>query len=306
MSLLVVGSVAFDTITNPFGTIVEGLGGSAVYFSLAALPFSPVKIVAVVGTDFPEEHFNLLRKKGVDIDGLTVMPGNTFRWTGEYNADLNTATTLETQLNVFAHFKPDLPPSYRTVSSLFLANIDPVLQHDVLDLVEKPVFVGCDTMNYWIENKRDHLLDVLKHVDLLFINEDEAKMLTNTNHPLDAVQIIMDMGPTTIVIKRGAAGVALFQKEHMFIAPVYLPTRAVDTTGAGDSFAGGFMGYINKTGDHSWNNFKRAALVGTIIASFNIESFSVHRLNQLKKSEILQRWQEFVAMIDIQTENLSL
>ncbi|MBN2383422.1 sugar kinase [bacterium] len=302
MSVLVVGSVALDTITNPFGTIEEGLGGSAVYFSLAARAFTSVKLVAVVGTDFPEEHMQLLRDHGVDLDGLKVETGNTFRWTGEYSADLNMARTLDTQLNVFAHFKPVLPPSYRHVDSLFLANIDPHLQRDVLAQVDKPVFVGCDTMNFWIEQKREGVLEVLKLVDVLFINEDEARMLTGMKHLFDCAQAILALGPNTVAIKRGASGVALFQQDRVFVAPVYLPARAVDTTGAGDSFAGGFMGFVTKAQDHSWETLKRAAVMGTLLASLNIESFSIHRLHTLKQTEIMERWLEFQKMTEYKPE----
>lgn len=306
MSLLVVGSVALDTVSNPYGTIEEGLGGSAVYFALAAIPFTTTSIVAVIGTDFPKEHINLLKQKGIDVEGLNISKGRTFRWSGKYSDDLNIATTLDTQLNVFADFKPKLPAAYKKIPSLFLANIDPKLQLDVLDQIESPQFVGFDTMNFWIDGQRDDVIEVMKRVNIIFINEDEAKMLTNKKHLLDCAESILKAGPQTAVIKRGSAGVALFQENKMFAAPVYLPTRAVDTTGAGDSFAGGFMAFVDRTGNQSWETLKRAAVIGTLIASFNIEAFSITRLNMLQHDEIKTRWQEFSEITSYGLEPLDL
>ncbi|MFC1852770.1 PfkB family carbohydrate kinase [candidate division CSSED10-310 bacterium] len=302
MTLLVVGSVALDTVTNQYGKIEDGLGGSAVYFSLAANPFCAVKMVAAVGTDFPQDHIDLLKRKNIDLDGLMTAPGRTFRWMGEYSPDLNNAKTLDTQLNVFEHFKPVLPAEYKVVQSLFLANIDPVLQLNVLSQIENKAIVACDTMNYWITQQKDDVMKVLQKVNLLFINEEEAKMLSETKHITDCARFILEHGPETVIIKRGASGVAVFQEHNVFVAPAHCVATPVDTTGAGDSFAGGFMGFLTRAGDTSWATVKRAAVVGTIIASFNIESFSIHRLNLLKTSEIQQRWQTFSHMTEFQAE----
>lgn len=301
MSIVVVGSVALDSVTNIHGKIEEGLGGSAVYFSLAASLFTPVSLVAVVGRDFPDNFRALLADRKVDLTGLSVVPGATFRWVGEYTPDLNRAITLDTQLNVFKDFKPDLPVEYRTAPTLFLANIDPVLQLEVLNQMAKPRLVGLDTMNFWIERQREDLMKVLRRTTILFINEDEAKMLSGKSMMLDCARAILDCGPETVVIKRGAAGVSLFQKGNMFSAPVYSAARVIDTTGAGDSFAAGFMGYLTREDNYSWEHLKRAAICGTITASFNIESFSIHRLHGLRTDEFSGRWREFAAMTSYTT-----
>lgn len=302
MSLVVVGSVALDTVSNQFGAIEEGLGGSAVYFSLAASPFTNVKIVAVVGDDFRQDYIDLLKSKSIDTKGLYRQDGKTFRWIGEYSEDLGVAHTIDTQLNVFESFQPKLPRGYRNVETLFLANIDPDLQLDVLEQVKNPKLVACDTMNFWIEKKREKVLEVLKHVNMLFINEDEAKMLANNNKLLESAAFILSKGPDTVFIKRGGAGVFVVQKDQIHLAPAYCVVQAIDTTGAGDSFAGGCMGYLTKTRDLSFANIKRAAAVGTILASFNIESFSIHRLHLLREDEIQERWVNFKKVTDFNSE----
>lgn len=296
MTVLVVGSVALDTVSNQYGRIDEGLGGSATYFSLAAISFCPVNLVAVVGTDFPRNFQDLLVNRGIDIRGLKSTPGQTFRWSGEYTPDLNRAITLETRLNVFEQFRPVIPQEYRSVESLFLANIDPVLQLDVLSKVDNPRLVACDTMNFWIERQHAQVMEVLRKVTILFINEEEARMLSGVKSLVESARFILANGPSTVVIKRGVGGVAVFQGDKVFTAPVYCTAKVIDTTGAGDSFAGGFMGYLTRRGDYSWENITRAAICGTIIASFNIESFSIHRLNLLRREEVEHRWREYAAM----------
>lgn len=306
MSTLVVGSVALDTISNVHGTIDEGLGGSAVYFSLAASPFTQVNMVAVVGDDFSPAYIELLKNKKVGTEGIKTVRGKTFRWKGEYTPSLDQAITLDTQLNVFEEFSPEIPPRYSSPSTLFLANIDPVLQLDVLGKMENSPLTACDTMNFWIEGKRNEVLELLKKVNILFINEDEAKQLTARKALGDSAQELLKCGPQTIVIKRGSSGVILFQENRLFISPAFLNDAVIDTTGAGDCFAGGFMGYLDKTADTSWENLKRATVMGTMIASFNIESFSVHRLNMLRREEIVARWSTFHEMTQWSKEPLPL
>jgi sugar/nucleoside kinase (ribokinase family) len=293
MSILVVGSIALDTVQTPFGKVEEALGGSAVYFGVSASHFTDVRLVGVVGEDFPEEHIALLKKHKVDIKGLKKVPGKTFRWAGSYSYDLNQANTLKTELNVFGSFRPEIPDSFKTSDYVFLANIDPELQLDVLKQVSRPRVVACDTMNFWIERKRNQLLELLKYVDILTINEAESRQLTGENNLVKATRKIFGWGPGAIVIKRGEYGALFFTKKQIFSAPAYPLEIIFDPTGAGDSFAGGFMGYLASCGKNDQCNLRRAMIFGSVMASFNVEDFSLRRLSALKKSDIKKRFTQF-------------
>jgi sugar/nucleoside kinase (ribokinase family) len=293
MSILVVGSVAFDSIKTPFGEVEEALGGSGTYFSTAASYFSDVKLVAVVGEDFPDEHIETLKGHGVDVSALQKVPGRTFRWKGYYEYDLNQAHTIDTELNVFSDFSPEIPEGHGDSPFLFLANIDPELQLKVLEQVRTPKLVACDTMNFWIESKLDALTELLKKVEILVINEGEARELTGESSLVKAAKKIMDMGPRTLIVKRGEYGALMFSSSFIFSAPAYPLEDIFDPTGAGDSFAGGFMGYLANTEDLSDENLRRAIIFGSVMASFNVEAFSLERLGSLKQEEIRARYREF-------------
>ncbi len=296
MGILVIGSVALDTVTTPFGSINEGLGGSATHFSVSASHFTDVHIVAVVGEDFPEKHLNLLKSRDIDIAGIEKAKGRTFRWEGKYDFDLSNAQTLKTELNVLETFVPKIPDSSKNPDFLFLANIDPDLQRQVIEQSGKPKLIALDTMNFWIEGKKDALLKTLKLVDCLTINEGEARLLAQESNLLKAAAKIRDLGPKTLVIKRGEYGALLFHENHVFSAPG-LPLEDVrDPTGAGDSFAGGFMGYLAKQGDLSLTSFKQAVIVGSVMASFNVEAFSCDRIVSISREDILKRYGQFKAL----------
>lgn len=291
--LLIVGSVAFDNVKTPLGEVNEALGGAAVYSSVAASFFAPVNLVGVVGEDFPEEHVGFLAARGIDCTGLQRVPGKTFRWSGYYEYDLNQAHTTDTQLNVFADFRPHLPENYRDAKYVFLANIDPVLQLQVLDQVNSPKMAVCDTMNYWIDTKKPELLEVLKRVDIAFMNDAEARQLCGTSSVIRAARQIRELGPRCVVIKKGEHGAMLFTDHSFFSAPSYPLDEVVDPTGAGDSFAGGFMGYLASTGDLSDANLRKAVVCGSTVASFNVEDFSLRRMTKLDISDISARYDEF-------------
>jgi sugar/nucleoside kinase (ribokinase family) len=293
MSLLVVGSVAFDSVKTPFGEAEEALGGSATYFSLASGFFNDVQMVAVVGDDFPEEEIPFLNSRNIDTEGLQRVPGKTFRWKGEYTYELNEAHTLETQLNVFETFSPEIPESYRDARYVFLGNIDPELQLSVLRQVRKPEFVGLDTMNFWIERKRDELLEVIKHVDVLTINDGEARQLTDEVNLVKAAHRILSQGPRILIIKRGEYGVLMFNGTRVFAAPAYPLEAVFDPTGAGDTFAGGMMGYLANVQTISDETLRRAIVFGSVMASFNVEDFSMNRLRKLTYREIENRFRMF-------------
>ncbi len=293
MRLLVVGSVALDSVKTPFGEAEDVLGGSATYFSTSASYFSDVSLVAVVGEDFPEKHINFLKMRKIDLRGLEKAEGSTFRWKGRYGYALNEAQTLSTELNVFEHFKPKIPDGYRTADVVFLANIDPDLQRDVLRQVENPRLVAADTMNFWIEGKRDSLLETLRLVDVLLINDGEARQLTGEPNLIKAAQAIFSYGPKTVVIKRGEYGVLMFTREGIFSAPAYPLEEVFDPTGAGDTFAGGFMGYLANTMDFSEPVMRRAIVMGSVMASFNVEDFSLNKIRELDYKEIETRYREF-------------
>ncbi len=293
MSLLVVGSVAFDSVKTPFGEADDVLGGSATYFATSASYFTDVRLVAVVGEDFPDKHVNFLKMREIDVRGLERAEGKTFRWKGQYGYALNEAETLDTQLNVFESFRPDIPDEYKDSEVVFLANIDPDLQRDVLRQVDNPKLVAADTMNFWIEGKRESLLETLKLVDILLINDGEARQLTGEHNLVKAARAIMTMGPSTLVIKRGEYGVLLFRAESVFAAPAYPLEDVFDPTGAGDTFAGGFMGYISSIMDFKEPVVRRATVMGSVMASFNVEAFSLDRIRELDYKEIEGRYREF-------------
>lgn len=296
--LVVVGSVALDTVKTPFGQVTEALGGSATYFSCAASFFTRVHVVAAVGEDFPREHLDLLLNRRVDLGALEVLPGKkTFRWTGEYGFDLNEARTLDTQLNVLAEFRPSLPPHLRRAPFLFLANIDPEIQLEVRRQMVEPCLVALDTMNFWIQGKREALLRALREVDVLVINDAEARMLAGEPNLIKAARVIIDMGPRVVVIKRGEYGSVMVSGRDFFFAPAYPLESVFDPTGAGDTFAGGFMGYLASRGLTDAQSIRRAMVFGAVMASFTVEDFSLERLKRLDAAEIQERYAAFQAMV---------
>ncbi len=296
MSILVVGSVAFDSIRTPAGCREEILGGSATYFSLAASYFAPVSIVAVVGEEFPESHISFFHRKGIDTSGLQRRPGKTFRWKGEYGQDLNTARTLETQLNVFADFDPALRSEHRSLKFLFLGNIDPDLQRSVLEQMQRPKIVVCDTMNYWIDHKKPSLLKTLSMVDVLLINDAETKQLAGEDNLIRAARRVLTFGPKTVVVKRGEYGALMFTAKSVFGSPAFPVEDVVDPTGAGDSFAGGFMGYLAASGEKNEAAMRKAIVFGSVMASFNVSEFGPQRLADLTFTDIQSRFREFHEM----------
>ncbi|MHB1094895.1 MAG: PfkB family carbohydrate kinase [Gemmatimonadaceae bacterium] len=297
MSLLVVGSVALDSVETPFGKADEVLGGSATYFSASASHQSPVQLVGVVGDDYPVERLEALRERGIDLTGLEQAEGESFRWRGRYRHDLNSAETLETRLGVFSHFRPKLPEQFRTAQYVFLANIDPRLQLQVLEQVEKPRFVACDTMNFWIESRRGDLLDLLGRVDLITLNDGEARQLTEQSNLVQAARWILARGPKTVLIKKGEHGAFMFTRDSIFYAPAYPLEAVFDPTGAGDSFAGGFMGYLARTDDLSDANLRRAVVIGSAMGSFVVEAFSITRLLSVTRDDIDRRVADFHRLV---------
>ncbi len=298
MGLLIVGTVALDSIATPFASVDNALGGSATYISLAARYFTgPVEIVGVVGEDFPKEHLQLLEKHNIDISGVEIEKGGkTFRWAGKYHYDLNTRDTLLTELNVLETFDPKVPEKSRKANFVCLGNIDPTLQLKVLDQIEDPYFVVCDTMNYWIEGKKEELLKVLKRVDLLIINDSEARLLAQEPNLIKAARMIQAMGVTNLIIKKGEHGALLFSEDVIFSAPAYPLEIINDPTGAGDSFAGGLCGYLHKTNDVSPASIKRAVIYGSTMASFCVEEFSTKGLEELSYLRVQDRYRDFKTM----------
>ncbi|MGA1865470.1 MAG: PfkB family carbohydrate kinase [bacterium] len=293
MSLLVVGSIALDTIKTPFGKAKEALGGSATYFSMAANHLTDVNLVAVVGEDFSKEHIDIFRDKGIDLSGLQIAKGKTFRWVGEYGFDLNEAQTIDTQLNVFQDFNPQLPPEYQHSQFVFLANIDPDIQRQVLNQIKSPKLVACDTMNFWIENKPESLKKTMQRVDIVIINEAEVRQLTKEPNLVKASREILSWGPKTLIIKRGEYGVLMFSGNSVFSAPAYPLEELYDPTGAGDSFAGGLMGFLSNTGNIDENTVRKGIIMGSVMASFCVETFTPQRLINLDPGEIKARFKEF-------------
>ena len=298
MSVLVVGSVAYDSITTLTDSRQDALGGSATYFSIAASHFTKVSLIAVIGEDFDERHITLLRSRGVDVSGLQRQKGKTFRWAGEYySSDLNARTTLDTQLNVFAEFAPQLSAEQKRCPHLFLANIDPELQLDVLRQMEaRPNLVALDSMNFWIDGKREALNEVVRSADVLFMDEGEARDFAREGNLVTAARRIMGMGPSAVVVKRGAHGATLFSGDAIFAAPAFPLDHVADPTGAGDTFAAGFIGYIAATEDKTPEGYRRAAVLGSVMGSFCVQDFSVDRILTLNIEEIEDRFRAFTGL----------
>lgn len=308
MALLVVGSMALDSVETPYGTREEALGGSATFFSTAAsFLYQPVQLVAVVGEDFPDEHVKFLESRGVDLAGLTREKGRTFRWKGKYSHQLNEAQTLDTQLNVFQSFSPKLPEAYRKAEYVFLGNIAPELQAQVLDQIERPKLVAADTMNFWIQGSLEALKRTLKRVDLLFLNDGEARQLAGEPNVVKAARIISSLGPKRVVIKRGEYGATLFDftdGTEIVSYPAFPLAEVFDPTGAGDSFAGGFMGTVARHGDLSLSTLRRAMVTGTTVASFAVEKFSLERLKELRISDLETRYEAFRKLTQVEAYGL--
>ena len=300
MSLLVVGSMAFDSIKSPFGEVEKVIGGSATYFSLAASYLAPVRLVSVVGKDFPAGVIDMLASRSIDTRGLKIADGETFRWKGFYEYDLNTAHTLKTELNVFRDFAPVLPASFRDSPYVFLGNIDPRLQMDILGQVRKPKLVALDTMNYWIGNSPGLLREVIGKVDIVVFNEGEIREISGEYNLIKAARAVMGWGPSRVVIKRGEYGVLHISDGTMFAAPAYPLETIFDPTGAGDSFAGGFMGYLASRGgaDLTDKDYRLATMYGSAIASFTVEAFSTERLQGLSAGDISERVEAFRALTE--------
>ncbi|MEI6805093.1 MAG: PfkB family carbohydrate kinase [Myxococcaceae bacterium] len=293
MSILVVGSIAFDSVKTPFGTCDRALGGAANFFSMTASLFTKIQLVGVVGEDFPADHLKYLESRGVDIAGVQQSPGKTFHWQGNYGYDLNEAQTLKTELNVFGSFNPILPEPYKQAEIVFLANIDPVLQLQVLEQVKNPKLVALDTMNFWIESKNAELKKVISQIDILFINESELRQLAAERNTVKAAKKMQALGPKTIIVKRGEYGALMFHEQGCFFTPAFPLEDLYDPTGAGDTFAAGFMGYLDQTGKSDFESFKEAMVMGSVMASFAIEDFSFDRIKRLEKHEIEARCFEF-------------
>ena len=293
MSILVVGSVAFDTVETPFGKAERVLGGSASFFSVAASFFTPVNLVGVVGDDFGEEQLRAFRGRPIDLSGLERTAGLTFHWQGKYSYDLNARDTICTDLNVFEFFKPKIPASYRGSQHVFLGNIDPELQREVLEQVERPRIVACDTMNFWISGKPRELRETLKKVDVLLINDAEARELSGEWNVVKAARVIRALGPRTLVLKKGEHGVVMFSDEGSFAAPAYPLEDVFDPTGAGDTFAGGFLGYLAGSPSLDEGTLRKAVVMGSTLASFCVEAFSLDRLLTLTRPEIDGRFRLF-------------
>ncbi len=303
MSILVVGSVAFDSVETPSGKRDKALGGSANYFSISASYFSEVKLVGVVGQDFPKEHIDFLQSKRIDTAGLQVTNGDTFHWSGHYMNDLNEAETLATELNVFAEFDPTLPESYCNAETVFLANIDPDLQLKVLEQVKNPKMVAMDTMNFWITSKKEPLLKVISKVGLLFVNDMEAQMLTGESNIVKAAKAIQAMGPNNVVIKRGEYGALLFSGDEMAFTPALPLAEVTDPTGAGDTFAGGFLGVVDKEGGiHNADVARRALIAGTAMASYVVQGFSFDGTKNLSPDDIITRWSQIKSLSDVRDD----
>ena len=296
-TVLVVGSVALDSVETPFGRADDVLGGSGTFFASSASHFAPVQLVGVVGDDYPVDKLQPLTERGVDLSGLEQTEGSSFRWRGRYRHDLNSAETLETHLGVFSNFRPKIPEQFRRAPFVFLANIDPRLQLQVLDQVEKPKLVACDTMNFWIESRRPDLVELLGRVDLITLNDGEARQLTEKANLVHAARWIMDKGPRYVVIKKGEHGAFMFTRDSIFFAPAYPLESVFDPTGAGDSFAGGFIGYLAATNDLSERAMRRAVVVGSAMGSFAVEKFSNERVLEVTRDEIEARVREFAQLV---------
>lgn len=297
MPLLVVGSVGIDSVETPHGKVEGVLGGSAVYFSWAANFFSPVRLVSVVGKDFPREFRHLLKGKTIDTSGLAERDGKTFRWKGLYQGTMHSAQTLSVELNVFGEYEPRVPEHFRDSRFVFLANGLPALQIKVLEQMERPTFVAADTMNHWINEKKAELLGVLRRIDALILNDEEARQLTEEHNLIKAARRLQSWGPAYVIIKKGEHGSILVTPQGFFLVPAYPTEHVKDPTGAGDSFAGGMMGYLAKRREVTTENLKQAIVYGTILASFNVEDFSIQRFQQITLEDIEARRRRFEAMV---------
>ncbi|MEP7380072.1 MAG: PfkB family carbohydrate kinase [Gemmatimonadota bacterium] len=302
MSVLVVGSVALDSVETPFGKAEEVLGGSGTFFSASASHLTSVQLVGVVGSDFPVKKLAPLAARGVDLSGVEHGEGESFRWRGRYRHDLNSAETLETRLGVFSHFRPKIPEQFRRAPFVFLANIDPRLQLDVLRQVERPKLVACDTMNFWIESRRSDVLELLGHVDAILLNDSEARQLTEESNLVKAARWIIARGPRIVIIKKGEHGAFMFTASSVFFAPAYPLEDVFDPTGAGDSFAGGFMGYLARAGKLDEAHMRRAVVYGSTMGSFAVEKFSIDRLMEIDDATIRARLAEFRRLVAFEEE----
>jgi sugar/nucleoside kinase (ribokinase family) len=302
MSVLVVGSVALDSVETPFGKADEVVGGSGTFFAASASHFTKVQLVGVVGHDYPVHKLDPLRARGVDLTGLEKADGESFRWRGRYRHDLNSAETLETRLGVFSQFRPKIPEAFKQAPFVFLANIDPRLQLEVLKQVEKPELVACDTMNFWIESRRADLVALLKHVDVLLLNDAEARQLTEHNNLVKAARWILERGPKHVVIKKGENGAFMFTSSTVFFAPAYPLEDVFDPTGAGDSFAGGFIGYLARAGKIDEAHLRRAVVHGSAMGSFAVERFSIQRLMEIGDADIRSRLEDFRRLVAFEGE----
>ncbi len=298
MSILVVGTVAFDSIETPFGSAERILGGSASYFALAASCFTAVRIVGVIGEDFPDEHLELFRRRNIDTDGIKREKGDTFHWRGRYHEDINVRDTLELHLNVLSGFVPRLPERYRDAEYVFLGNIDPLMQLEVLNQIHHMKLVVCDTMDHWIRESADNLQKVLKRIEMLVINDSEARLLSGQSNVVRAARAILKMGPKVVLIKRGEYGVLQFSDSQVFATPAYPLEEVFDPTGAGDSFAGGFLGQLARSGDASQRGIRRAIVYGSVVASFAVEDFGVKRLTTASLPDIEERFERFDELTD--------
>lgn len=301
-AVLIVGSLALDDIETPFGAVSNAVGGAAYYAATAASLYAPVRLVAAVGTDFAREHLDNLAGRGVDLEGTEIREGRTFRWSGRYEYDMSRAQTLRTEVNVFADFRPSIPASYRGSKYVFLANIDPELQLSVLDQLESPRLVAADTMNFWISNKRDAVVEVLRRVDVSLLNDAEVRQLCGVPGLVSAAKRLLDMGPKIAIVKKGEHGAAMFTATSCFSAPSYPLEEVRDPTGAGDSFAGALMGYLASQNDVSEPAMRRAIIHGSVVASFVVEDFGASRLEKLRREEIASRFRKMQEIVSFAPE----
>ncbi len=301
MGILVVGTVAFDSIETPYGSAERILGGSASYFAVAASFFAPVQIVGVIGEDFPQEYLDIFSRRGIDTQGLKKEKGQSFHWRGRYHEDLNIRDTVELHLNVLSGFVPRLPEAYRDAEYVFLGNIDPAMQMEVLSQLRQIRLVACDTMDHWIKESPTDLRKVLQKVEMLVINDAEARLLSGEHNVVRAARSLLKMGPKLVLIKRGEYGVLQFSDSSIFAIPAYPLEEVFDPTGAGDSFAGGVLGHLARSRDHSQGGLRRAIVYGSVVASFTVEDFGLRRLIRLSLADIEERYQRFIELTDFRT-----
>ena len=296
MSILAVGSVAIDSVETPFGHAERVIGGSAVFFSASASLLTEVSVVGVVGDDYPLDQLGFLKKRGVDLSAIQIESGESFSWVAKYHSDLSSRDTLETRLGVFEGFNPRIPKELQQSEYVFLGNIDPTLQHQVLDQVDSPSLVACDTMNYWIEGNRESLINLLARVDILMLKDEEARQLSEKSNLMQASRWIQERGPKMVVVKKGGRGAALFTRDESFCVPGFPLEQVFDPTGAGDAFAGGLLGYISKKNSTSVADLRRAVVYGSVLGSFAVQKFSIDGLRDLTESDIFRRVKKLNAM----------